>query len=70
MVQYIFVVFLFVTTISINFGCMVFLSEILKQFEILLEGIKNAFNNHRMEENFETHFIDCIRHHQIIIKYA
>lgn len=46
---------------------MVFMSELNNQFEILLTSINNAFDK-RMERSFQNIFIDCICHHQIIIK--
>lgn len=50
-----------------NFGLMIILYEMNNQFELLLSGIKDAFS-HRMGQQFQEYFIDCIRHHQIIIK--
>eukprot|EP00102_Acyrthosiphon_pisum_P018798 XP_016656008.1 PREDICTED: odorant receptor 42a-like [Acyrthosiphon pisum] len=37
-------------------------------FEMLLNGINDAFK-YKMDKQFQTLFIDCIRHHQIIIKF-
>lgn len=46
---------------------MVFSNELTNQFDMLLNEIKDAFK-YRMEKQFEMRFIDCIRHHQMIIK--
>lgn len=58
---------IYVSTISLNFGLMVFFYELTYQFDLLLIGIKNAFH-YRMDENFQNMFKDCICHHQTIIK--
>lgn len=65
--QIIFTICLFISVLSFNLGFMVFLNELNTQFEMLLDGINDAFK-YKMNKQFSTLFIDCIRHHQIIIK--
>ncbi|XP_025200899.1 odorant receptor 49b-like [Melanaphis sacchari] len=67
-VQIVLTVILYISTLSFNLGFMVFLNELTNQFEILLDGIDNAFKFKR-DKQFQLFFIDCIRHHQIIIKF-
>ncbi|KAL4121352.1 hypothetical protein QTP88_013881 [Uroleucon formosanum] len=66
--QIIFTICLFISVLSFNLGFMVFLNELNTQFEMLLDGINDAFK-YKMNKQFSTLFIDCIRHHQIIIKF-
>jgi len=66
-VQVIFTIILYISVLSFNLGFMVFLNELTNQFEMLLDGINDAFK-YKMDKQFQTLFIDCIRHHQIIIK--
>lgn len=65
--QVIFTIILYISVLSFNLGFMVFLNEFTNQFEMLLDGINDAFK-YKMDKQFQTLFIDCIRHHQIIIK--
>lgn len=46
---------------------MVILYEVNNQLQLLLDGVKEAFI-YRMDKTFQKHFIDCIFHHQIIIR--
>lgn len=66
-IQFVFVAILYISVATFNFGVMVFLNEMNTQYEMLLDEIKDAFD-HRMNDNFKSRFIDCIHHHQIIIK--
>ncbi|XP_060868321.1 odorant receptor 85b-like isoform X1 [Metopolophium dirhodum] len=66
--QVIFTIILCISVFSFNLGFMVFLNELITQFEMLLDEINDAFK-YKMDKQFETLFIDCIRHHQIIIKF-
>jgi len=66
--QVIFTIILYISVLSFNLGLMVFLNELTNQFEILLDGINDAFKYRMDKLQFQTRFIDCIRHHQIIIK--
>ncbi|XP_029342311.1 uncharacterized protein LOC107882321 [Acyrthosiphon pisum] len=66
--QVIFTIILYISVLSFNLGYMVFLNELITQFEMLLNGINDAFK-YKMDKQFQTLFIDCIRHHQIIIKF-
>lgn len=50
-----------------NIGLMVFLSELNDQIYKLTCGLNETFK-YRMEKEFQIHFIDCVRHHQSIIK--
>ncbi|VVC30762.1 Hypothetical protein CINCED_3A010888 [Cinara cedri] len=52
---------------SFNFGFMVMLHEFLHQFGMLLDELNEAFD-YRNDKQFERRFIDCIIHHQMIIK--
>jgi len=65
--QVIFTISLYISVLSLNLGFMVFLNELTTQFEMLLDGINDAFK-FKMDKQFPSLFIDCIRHHQIIIK--
>jgi len=65
--QVIFTIILYISTLSFNLGFMVFLNEVTNQFEMLLDEIKDAFK-YKRDKQFQPLFIDCIRHHQIIIK--
>ncbi|XP_027848734.2 uncharacterized protein LOC114128419 [Aphis gossypii] len=67
-VQVLFTVILYISSLSFNLGFMVFLNELTNQFEILLDGINDAFK-YKRDKQFQPLFIDCIRHHQIIIKF-
>lgn len=51
-----------------NIGLLVFLSELNDQIYKLTHGLNEAFE-YRMVYEFRSHFIDCIRHHQSIIKW-
>jgi len=53
--------------VSFNFGFVVFVFEMNNQFRHLFGQLEDAFD-YRMEESFEKKFINCIRHHQLIIK--
>lgn len=55
------------TSTTFNFGIMVFWYELTCQFQILLNEVKEAFK-HRMDHTFQKRFIECICHHQMIIK--
>ncbi|XP_060843016.1 uncharacterized protein LOC132923183 isoform X2 [Rhopalosiphum padi] len=66
--QVIFTIILYISTLSFNLGFMVFLNEVTNQFEMLLDEIKDAFK-YKRDKQFQPLFIDCIRHHQIIIKF-
>uniref|UniRef100_A0A2S2PJ41 Gustatory and odorant receptor 7 n=1 Tax=Schizaphis graminum TaxID=13262 RepID=A0A2S2PJ41_SCHGA len=66
--QVIFTIVLYISTLSFNLGFMVFLNEVTNQFEMLLDEIKDAFK-YKRDKQFQPLFIDCIRHHQVIIKF-
>ncbi|KAF0762588.1 odorant receptor 49b-like [Aphis craccivora] len=68
LLQTILAVFLITATGAMKCGFIVLLSELNYQFEHLLHGLEHAFN-HRMEQKFKIIFFDCVRHHQLIIKF-
>jgi len=61
-------VILYTSIASLNFAFFIFLHELRNQFQILLNGLTDSFN-YRMTDEFQNRFINCIRHHQMIIKY-
>jgi hypothetical protein len=67
LLQTILALFLITATGAMKCGFIMLLSELNYQFEHLLYGLEQAFN-HRMEQQFKIVFLDCIRHHQLIIK--
>ncbi|XP_050424759.1 uncharacterized protein LOC126835922 [Adelges cooleyi] len=50
-----------------NIYMIVFLTELKEQFNLLTSGIREAFN-YRMDQHFQDYFVDCVRHHQTLIK--
>lgn len=60
-------IILYISVGSYTFAFLVFFLEISNQFELLLIGLKEAFD-FRLNQLFETKFIDCVRHHQLIIR--
>lgn len=67
MLQLITCIFLMSAVGAYNLGFQLILYELNDQFEKLLVGINTAFT-YRKENKFQNLFIDCIRHHQLIIK--
>lgn len=65
--QFVFGAFIYMSVASVNLGFMLMLFELDYQFEMLLIGFKDVFE-FRMEQYFLNRFVDCVRHHQVIIK--
>lgn len=58
-----------VSLASFNIGLIVIFNELNIQFQMLLDELRNAFK-YRTEEKFKKLFVDCVYHHQLIIKYV
>lgn len=65
--QIIIALIIYISIILSNLGLMMIFYELNIQYEILLNGLDNAFT-YRKKNKFEILFNNCIRHHQIIIE--
>lgn len=65
--QFCFVQLVYLSAGSYNLGLVIILFELNNQYNLLLDELKNAFNQ-KTDEKFKDNFINCIRQHQLIIK--
>lgn len=56
-----------ISAASYNFAFVVVVYEFDFQFKMLLDELNEAFN-YRHDKRFKKYFIDCIIHHQMIIR--